>query len=58
MLQVVNLRCEYRSNPLGLDVVAPRFSWSLDSDRRGVEQSRYEIEVAEQEGGRLVWQSV
>ena len=57
MLQVVNLRCEYRSNPLGLDVVAPRFSWSLDSDRRGVEQSRYEIEVAEQEGGRLVWQS-
>ena len=39
MLQVVNLRCEYRSHPLGMDVSSPRFSWALQSDHRDVVQS-------------------
>ena len=29
------LRCEYRENPLGIDVRAPRLSWQLDSQERG-----------------------
>ncbi|MFI5195233.1 MAG: alpha-L-rhamnosidase N-terminal domain-containing protein, partial [Chitinophagales bacterium] len=43
---VNNLLCENRENPLGVDVPAPRFNWALQSDRRGVTQSAYEIRVA------------
>ena len=34
-LIVSNLTCEYRTNPLGIDVLQPRLSWQLESDRRG-----------------------
>jgi len=27
---VTNLRCEYRENPLGIDVVKPRLSWKIE----------------------------
>ena len=26
---LVNLRCEYRDNPLGIDVAKPRLSWKI-----------------------------
>ncbi len=44
-----NLRCEYRSNPLGIDTPAPRFSWEVNDPRRGANQSAYQILVASQE---------
>lgn len=37
-LEIQNPRCEYRVNPLGLDVTHPRLSWELASDQRGVRQ--------------------
>jgi hypothetical protein len=43
------LRCEYRVNPLGVDVPAPRLSWimvSTDSGRRGARQTAYRVLVA------------
>jgi alpha-L-rhamnosidase len=40
------LRCEYRVNPLGIDVVKPRLSWILQSSQRGQKQSAYQILVA------------
>ena len=43
---VDQLRCEYRQNPLGLDVLRPRLSWIINSDRQGELQSAYEILVA------------
>ncbi|WP_372637161.1 family 78 glycoside hydrolase catalytic domain [Cohnella sp.] len=46
MLQVIELRCEYKRNPLGLDVKRPRVSWKLSSEERAVVQGAYEIEVA------------
>ena len=46
VLEVANPRCEYRVNPLGLDVAHPRLSWELASDRRGVRQLTYRILVA------------
>jgi alpha-L-rhamnosidase len=56
-----DLQVEYRSNPLGLDAVAPRFSWALDSDVRGVTQTGYQILVADSQaelaGGPYVWDS-
>jgi alpha-L-rhamnosidase len=40
------LRCEYRADPLGIDVRRPRLSWVLGSSRRGVVQSAYQVLVA------------
>lgn len=46
-LQVVNLRCEYRTNPLGVDVESPMFSWELQSPHKNVMQTAYRILVAD-----------
>lgn len=42
---VKNLLTEYLSNPIGIDMAQPRFSWQLQSDRRNVQQSAYELMV-------------
>jgi alpha-L-rhamnosidase len=44
---VVDLRCEYKVNPVGIDILQPRLSWQLSSEERGVMQSAYQIRVAE-----------
>jgi alpha-L-rhamnosidase len=41
-----NLRCEYRVDPLGIDVVQPRLSWADNSEQRAQRQTAYEILVA------------
>src|SRR6478736_1988237 len=38
--------CEMLSNPLGIDVVKPRFAWQTVSDQRNVMQSAYPIIVS------------
>ena len=42
----VNLQCEYRSNPAGLDVPQPRLAWQVQSDERDQAQTACEILVA------------
>jgi len=37
--QPVALRCEYLTDPLGVDVLQPGLSWRIASDRRGVRQT-------------------
>ncbi len=44
-LKVTNLLCENLSNPPGIDVLQPRFSWQLVSDKRNIIQTAYEIRV-------------
>jgi alpha-L-rhamnosidase len=46
-VKVDGLLCENRTNPLGMDVIQPRFTWQLSSDKRNVMQSAYRIEVSE-----------
>ena len=43
-----NLRCEYRQNPLGIEVAQPRLSWTLEAapTARGQVQSAYRVLVA------------
>ncbi|HUY12350.1 MAG TPA: family 78 glycoside hydrolase catalytic domain [Terriglobia bacterium] len=41
-----NLRCEYLTNPVAIDVTQPRFSWVLAYQGRGESQTAYEILVA------------
>ena len=45
-MTIHNLRCEYRTNPLGMDVPQPRLSWELQADERGQKQTAYRILVA------------
>ena len=45
-VDLCNLRCEYLTNPLGIDVRAPRLSWILQSDQRGEKQTAYQVLVA------------
>ncbi|MCL2646966.1 MAG: glycoside hydrolase family 78 protein [Phycisphaerales bacterium] len=47
-LGIVDLRCEYLINPLGLGEPRPRLSWKLQvpADARGIAQSAYRIEAA------------
>jgi alpha-L-rhamnosidase len=49
MTRVVKLTCEYRENPLGIDIISPRLSWQLQSDRRGVRQTAYQVLAASDE---------
>jgi alpha-L-rhamnosidase len=44
-LKVSNLLCENLSNPIGIDVTQPRFSWQLVSSKRNVMQTAYEIRM-------------
>jgi alpha-L-rhamnosidase len=46
-LQVVNLACEQKQNPLGVERKAPVLSWQLQTIQRGVLQSAYRILVAD-----------
>lgn len=45
-IQPTNLRCEYKTNPLGIDVTTPRLGWTLVSEAPAQIQSGYQILVA------------
>jgi alpha-L-rhamnosidase len=46
MLTIDSLTCEYRANPLGLDVTAPRLGWQLHGERQGLRQVAYRVRAA------------
>ena len=60
-LSVRDLRCEYKLDPLGIDVRKPRLSWELASAEKGVMQTSYEVRVAGSEAelakGKVIWES-
>ena len=61
-VSVQNPRLENLVNPMGLDVLQPRFGWQLVAERRNVLQTDYEIRVAANStelsaGKKLLWNS-
>jgi hypothetical protein len=44
--RVTDPRCEYGTDPLGVDVPAPRLSWKLESQTQGQKQTACQILVA------------
>lgn len=58
-LSVADTRCEYQDNPLGIDALHPRFSWTLRSSTRGTVQEAYQVQVALSESdmaaGKYIW---
>jgi alpha-L-rhamnosidase len=60
--KIVNTVCEYRENPVGIDVEKPRLSWQLVSEKQNVIQTAYEIRVADSPESlttksKLLWSS-
>jgi len=52
-MEITNLRCEYRENPIGIDIWCPRLSWQLKSKKPGARQIAYQI-VAES-ANEIIW---
>jgi len=48
-VRITDLTCEYRCDPLGIDVTEPRLSWKLQSPWRGQKQTAYQLIVATSE---------
>ena len=58
MLKLKNLKCEYLINPIGIGTIKPRFSWIIESDKRNVVQTSYEIHVTKDKDFKnLLWSS-
>ncbi|MDX1416938.1 MAG: family 78 glycoside hydrolase catalytic domain, partial [Candidatus Promineifilaceae bacterium] len=62
MTNILNLTCEYQSNPLGIGVSQPRLGWQMQCERRGAYQSAYRIWAAESaeglaSGQEILWDS-
>jgi hypothetical protein len=45
-VKVVDLRCEFQTNPVAVNTPLPRFSWRIETAERGVMQTAYQILVA------------
>lgn len=58
MIEVYDLRCEYKINPIGLGARVPRISWKLKPDARGTRQTAYRLQVSEDRSfASLAWDS-
>jgi alpha-L-rhamnosidase len=60
--QVTGLKCEYLTNPIGIDATSPRFIWQLKDDRTGAIQTAYQVFVGTdslevKSGKGNVWQT-
>ena len=61
-VKVTQLLCNNLTNPIGIDILQPQFSWQLSADKRDVMQAAYEIRVVGnlsllQKGKSLDWSS-
>lgn len=52
-MKAVNLNVEYLKNPIGIDMVRPRLSWTFED---GTKQKAYQI-IAKDDRGNLLWDS-
>lgn len=48
---IQNMLVEYTSQPVGMDVGIPRFTWDIESKERDIRQTSYQIIVSKEEGG-------
>jgi len=61
-LSVINLKTEYKTNPIGLVTASPRFSWEIQDQKRNVSQTAWRIKCALSPddlsvAARLIWDS-
>lgn len=59
-VEVATLEVENRTEPLGIDVASPKFSWVVQTQVRDVEQTGYRLQLATADeglGGTVLWDS-
>lgn len=61
-MNITDLKCEYSTNPIGLDITRPQFSWQIRSEERGIRQTAYQLLIAGSPedlvyGKELIWDS-
>ncbi|HUR12846.1 MAG TPA: family 78 glycoside hydrolase catalytic domain [Flavitalea sp.] len=61
-VKVVNLLCENKPDPIGIDELKPRLSWQLEGPGKNISQTAYEVRVAVRSedltrGNQLTWSS-
>ncbi|WP_202804049.1 glycoside hydrolase family 78 protein [Caldicellulosiruptor sp. F32] len=49
VLEIKEVKCEYRKNPIGLGTKKPRFSWIINSDIPATKQTAYQMVFARDE---------
>ncbi len=56
-IEVFDLTCNHKIEPLGIDDKTPRFSWKIKAEGRGFEQAVFRLQVAENRDftDALVW---
>lgn len=59
---IIESFCEYRNNPVGLDIKEPRFSWITTTEAKNASQRSYRILVADSKEGlhngtNIMWDS-
>ena len=52
---IYGFQVEYLDSPIGLDCEKPRFSWKMKTDRQGIFQQAYRIEVTALKDSAVVW---
>lgn len=45
-VKIIGLKCEYLSNPIGMDSPHPRLMWLMDDARQGAKQTAYQLSVS------------
>ena len=55
--RVVGLRCEGLESPRLVNCASPRFSWKMESPRRGAKQSSYQLRVGLAGATEALWDS-
>jgi len=45
-VEVYDLKCEYQTNPLGIDTPKPRLFWKINDSRREATQTAYQVLIA------------
>jgi len=59
-ISVKDLTVEYKSNPIGIDIEKPRFSWKITGTGTGIVQTAYSIRVASDQkfsDNSIIWES-
>ncbi len=54
LLAPTTLRCEYKTNPLGIDLPAPRLSWVLESPEQGAIQTASQVAAGSWDSGKVI----
>ncbi|WMJ89584.1 alpha-L-rhamnosidase [Anaerocolumna sp. MB42-C2] len=55
MLEVYDLKCEYKKNPNCIDTEKPRFSWKIKTDKKNVLQKSFVLSVIDGIEGTTIW---